>query len=97
METHEAYIKEIDSEHYLCLKVEDIVLEVPLTKDEPKEIKKVFNALILHLKKGPLSFTMNEVEDGDLNYYVAKEYVQQLNAELNVVYKELDAYELLDK
>jgi hypothetical protein len=97
MGTHEANIEEIDSEHYLSLKIKDIVLKVPLTKDEPNEIKKVFNELILHLKKSPLSFTMKEVEDGDLIYYVAKEYIKQLNTELSEVYKELEAHQLLDQ
>ncbi|MDD5343391.1 MAG: hypothetical protein PHW12_03105 [Smithella sp.] len=69
---------------------------MPLTKDEPNEIKKVFNELILHLKEGPLNFTLKEVEDGDLIYHVAKEYIKQLNTELTEVYKELEAHQLLD-
>ena len=97
METYEANIEEFDSEHYLSLKIKDIVLKVPLTKDEPNEIKKVFNELILYLKKGPLCFTMKEVEDGDLIYQVAKEYVTQLNAELKEVYQELEDHQLLEQ
>ena len=97
METHEANIEEVDSEHYLCLKIKDIDLKIPLTKDEPNEIKKVFNELILHLRKGPLSFTMKDVEDGDLIYHVAKEYINQLNTELSEVYKELEAHQLLEQ
>lgn len=96
MKTHEANIAEMDSEHYLSLKIKDIVLKVPLTKNEPNEIKKVFNELILHLKKGQLSFTMKEVEDGDLIYQVAKEYITQLNIELEEVYQELEAHQLLE-
>jgi hypothetical protein len=40
---------------------------------------------------------MKEVEDGDLIYYVAKEYIKQLNTELSEVYKELEAHQLLDQ
>ena len=97
METHEATLKVVDSEHYLSLKIENDVLNVPLTKDEPNEIKKVFNELIIHLKKGLLKFTMTEEEDGDLIYQVAKEYVIQLNNELSEVYQELEHNQLLEK
>jgi hypothetical protein len=97
METHEATLKVDDSEHYLSLKIENDILNVPLTKDEPNEIKKVFNKLIIHLKKGPLKFTMTEEEDGDLIYQVAKEYVIQLNNELSEVYQELEAHQLLEQ
>ncbi len=97
METHEATVKVVDSEHYLSLKIEGTVLNVPLTKDEPNEIKKVFNKLIIHLKKGPLKFTMTEEEDGDLIYQVAKEYITQLNTELKEVYQELEAHQLLEQ
>jgi len=97
METHEAILEEVDSEHYLSLKIGDTVLKIPLTKDEPNEIKKVFNALIIRLKKGPFNFTMVEKEDGDLIYHVAKEYVKQLNTELSEVYQELEHNQLLEQ
>ena len=97
METHEATLKVVDSEHYLSLKIENDVLNMPLTKDEPNEIKKVFNELIIHLKKGPLKFTMTKEEDGDLIYQVAKEYIIQLNNELSEVYQELEHNQLLEK
>ena len=97
METHEAIVTVDDSEHFLSLKIKDSVLNVPLTKDEPNEIKKVFNELIIHLKKGPLKFSMAEKEDGDLIYQVAYEYVKQLNKELSEVYQELEAYQLIEQ
>ncbi len=95
MEIHEANIEEINSEHYLSLKIDNDDMKIPLTKDEPNEIKEVFNKLILHLKKGPLKFTMKE-KDGDLIYQVAKEYIKQLNSELSEVYQELEANQLLE-
>lgn len=96
METHEATVAVDGPEHFLSLKIEDSVLKIPLTKEEPKEIKRVFNELIIHLKKGPLKFSMAEKEDGDLIYQVAKEYVTQLNKELSEVYQELEAYQLIE-
>ena len=97
MENHEAIVTVEGSEHFLSLKIKDSVLNVPLTKDEPNEIKSVFNKLIMHLKKGPLKFSMEEKEDGDLIYQVAKEYVIQLNKELSEVYQELEACQLLEQ
>lgn len=95
METHKALVKTVDSEQYLSLKIDSMQLDLPLTKDEPNEIKKVFNELILHLKKGLFCFSMEEKENGDLIYYVANEYIKQLNNELNEVYQELKANQLL--
>lgn len=97
METHEAIIKVDGSEQFLSLKINESILDIPLTKDEPNEIKNVFNKLILYLRKGPFNFTMKEKEDGDLIYQVAKEYIKQLNTELSEVYKELEAHHLLDQ
>lgn len=95
METHKALITTVDSEQYLSLKINDTQLNLPLTKDEPNEIKKVFNELILHLKKGLFCFSMEEKEEGDLIYQVANEYVKQLNKELEEVYQALTDYQLL--
>ena len=96
METHEAKVIVDGSEHILSLKINYSTLKLPLTKDEPNEIKRVFNELIIHLKKGPFEFSMVEKEDGDLVYHVAKEYIDQLNKELSEVYQELEAYHLIE-
>lgn len=95
METHDANVTVDSSEHILNLRINDSTMKLPLTKDEPNEIKKVFNELIIHLKRGPFKFSMEEKEDGDLIYHVAKEYVHQLNKELSEVYQELEAYQLI--
>ncbi len=96
METHKAKVIVDGSDHILCLTIGDSTLMLPLTKDEPNEIKKLFNDLIVHLKKGPFEFSMVEKEDGDLIYHVAKEYIDQLNKELSEVYQELEAYHLIE-
>lgn len=96
METHEAKVIVEGSEHILSLNINDSTLKLPLTKDEPNEIKKVFNKLIIHLKKGAFKFNMAEKEDGDLIYHVAKEYIDQLNKELSEVYQELKDYHLIE-
>lgn len=87
----------VESDKYLSLKIEGDTLNIPLTEDKPKEVKKVFNQLILHLKKGPLEFSMEEEKGGDIIYSVAKEYITQLNTDLDETYQELKANQLLDQ
>ena len=96
METHEAKVIVEGSEHILCFSVNGSILKLPLTKDEPNEIKKVFNKLIKNLKKGAFKFNIADKEDGDLIYHVAKEYIDQLNKELSEVYQELKDYHLIE-
>jgi hypothetical protein len=96
METHKALITTVNSEQYLSLKINGTQLDLPLTKDEPNEIKEVFNELIRNLKKGLFCFSMEEKEDGDLVYQVANEYVKQLNKELEEVYQALKDCQLLE-
>jgi hypothetical protein len=96
MEIHDANIEQINSEYYLSLKINGEDMKIPITKDEPNEIKVVFNKLILNLKKGPFKFTMKEKGD-DLICQVAKEYIYQLNSELSEIYEELEANQLLER
>lgn len=97
MVIHEAIVTSIDSEQFLSLRISDANLKIPLTKDEPNEIKKVFNELITHLRKGLFKFKMEERKDGDLIYQVAKEYINQLNTDLEQVYQALKDYQLLEQ
>jgi len=97
METHEANVTEIDSEHYLLLKMNGRDLKIPITKDEPKEVKSVFDELIKSLKNGPMQFQIEEVENGDIIYQIGKEYIAQLNSEMKKVYDELNSYGLLNE
>jgi len=96
MDTYSADVIEIDSEHFLRFKVGNDELKIPITKDEPVEVKKVFNSLILKLKKGSFKFSIKEEENGDIIYHVAKEYIEQLNSELDDIYKELEESDLLE-
>lgn len=96
MEIYSAEVTEVDSENYLSLNIEDEKLLIPLTKDEPNEIKKVFNKLVVFLKKGPFKFSMEDKEDGDIIENVAKEYIGHLNTELDDIYKELTDSNLIE-
>ena len=97
METHKAEIAEKEDEYYLVLKIQDKALNIPITKDLPKEVQNVFNQLIVSLKKGVFQFSIKKIEDGDIFYQVAKEYISQLNSELKDVYEEMVKYGFLEK
>jgi len=72
------------------------ILEIILTEDKPNEIKTVFNKLILHLKNGLFSFNLEDSNE-DLYHYVCKEYIKQLNTDINSTYKELESNDLLNQ
>jgi hypothetical protein len=97
MGIHEAKVIEIDKEHFLVLNTGNGDFDIPLTKDEPNIVKSVFNALLVELKKGLISFEIKVEEDGDIFYHVAKEYIAQLNSELEQIHGELIEHGLAKK
>lgn len=97
METHKATIARPDANKaILTFKIGEEVFDIVLTEDNPNEVKDVFNRLLLSLKKGKFKF---ELEDSvqDLYHHISKEYINQLNTELESVYKELEELNLLEK
>ncbi len=56
-----------------------------LTGDNPSEVKKVFNDLIIELKKGKFSFSLSD-ETKDLYFHICDEYIKQLNGEIADVF-----------
>ncbi len=95
METYKASVKKEGEHHYLQLFIQEKPLLIALTKDNPNDIKEVFNKLILELKKSKFQFSY-EGESKDLFSQVSKEYLTQLNKELIEVYNELESFNLLD-
>ncbi len=64
-------------------------IQIPITYDDPKEVKKSFNKLLLLLKEGEFNVELDDDSD-DLFTQVAKEYLNQLNTELSEVYGEME-------
>jgi hypothetical protein len=95
MEIYKASVVKEGEHHYLQLSLKEKVLKIALTKDNPNDIKKVFNELIVELKKGKFEFNY-EGENKDLFSHVSKEYLTQLNKELVEVYNELESFNLLE-
>lgn len=69
--------------------------EIILTEDNPNNIKSVFNNLIQDLKKGLFQFELED-SSNDLFHNICKEYIVQLNSELQSIYNEMDEFDLLE-
>lgn len=95
MEIVKASVVEEDDKHYIRIEVEDGPIDIPISENEPNEVKSAFNSLILRLKKGIFQLDIGEVGQ-DLFSQVAKEYIQQLNSEIQEIHGEMDTYELLE-
>lgn len=96
MVTREAKIVQRDENYYLELALNDKNVEIPLTEDKQNDVKEVFNELIIELKKGNFKFSLIN-DENNLYFQISKEYIKQLNSEMNAVYTELVAYDLLEK
>ena len=97
METKKATItREKDKDKaILVLPGVSINHEIILTEDNPNSIKFVFNNLIQDLKKGLFQFELEDTGN-DLFHNICKEYIVQLNSELQSIYNEIDESDLLE-
>jgi len=96
METYKATVINEDDDWFLVLTANEGDMRIPLTRDEPLEIKTVFNKLIMNLKETEFEFKAQDL-GSDLFSQIAKEYIEQLNSELRSVFKELSDYDLVKK
>ena len=96
METYNAEIVTRSEDKFLKFKFKDGEFEIPLTEDDPKKVKSVFNELAKRLKSGlyKLNFQGN---GNDLFTEVSKEYISQLNKELEAAFDEMRHFNLVDK
>jgi hypothetical protein len=96
METRKATIRRDTTNTYLVLEGrDDQKFEIILTDDNPNSIKGVFNSLLKDLKKGLFKFELED-DSSDLYNHICKEYLTQLNVELNTAFNELDDFDLLE-
>lgn len=96
MENLRACVVEDAPRHYIEIDMGEDVLRIPLSEDNPNIVKSAFNKLITKLRNGKYQISI-ETSGDNLFSQVAKEYIGQLNKELQAVYKELVHFDLVNK
>lgn len=95
METIEAVLAVYDEKYFIDI-LDEPKISIPISDDDPNVVKSAFVSLIERLNKGLFSISLKDVEGKDLFYHVAKEYIEQLNGELQDVFREIEQYKFLE-
>lgn len=95
MEVLKAFVRVDEEKYTLEVELGDEVAIIPLSQDQPNEVKGAFNKLIVRLKSGLFRIELQECGE-DLFSQVSKEYLVQLNSELEEVFGEMVSAGLSD-
>ena len=95
METLDAAVQEKDAKHFLVIHIESEEIKIPLSDDNPTQVKKAFNRLIVRIREGPIQVRLNKGGE-DLFHEVASEYIRQLNKEIQEVRAEMVQHDLVE-
>jgi len=87
MESIEAETVVIEEDHYLKINTDPTIM-IPISTDNANEVKSSFCAIIEQLRKGIFKIELKKANE-DLFYFVAAEYVDQLNGEMQSIYDEM--------
>lgn len=94
MVTLEALVECIDEKYFIKINVEDKPVAIPLSDDNPSEVKSAFNKLIQRIQIGEFTIKLDKVGD-DLFSMVANEYLTQLNREIQEIHSQMKAHNLM--
>lgn len=94
MVTLEATVECIEEKYFLKINVEEKSVAIPLSDDNPNEVKSAFNKLIQRIRIGEFSIKLDKVGE-DLFSMVANEYLTQLNREIQEIHNQMKAQNLL--
>jgi hypothetical protein len=94
MEIINATVGSLDDKHFIKIKMGDEEIRIPMSEDKPNEVKSAFNKIITRIKEGIYQIKLEEVGE-DLFSQVAKEYITQLNREIQEVHGEMKEYGLV--
>ena len=94
METIRAKVVELDKKYFIEIEAADHPIKIPMSDDQPNEVKSAFNRLIARIKGGEFQIELDEVGD-ELFSQVANEYITQLNREIREVHGEMKQYGLV--
>lgn len=94
METIKANVERLEEKYFIKIVAGDAEIKIPLSEDEPNEVKSAFNRIITRLKDGIFQIEMDEIGE-DLFSKIADEYIKQLNREIQDVYGQMKEYGLV--
>ena len=94
MEVVKATVLCSEEKRFIKIEGHEEEVVIPISEDKPKEVKRAFNKLIAWTKNGEFKIELEEVGE-DLFSQVAKEYITQLNREIQEVYGEMKHYGLV--
>ena len=95
MGTISAEVVEIKEKHFIRIINADEEVKIPLSDDKPNDVKSAFNQLIMWIKETNYEIEMEDVGT-DLFSQVAKEYISQLNREIQEVRGEMEDLDLVE-
>jgi len=96
METTKASIEKLGEKYFIKIKIATDEINIPMSEDKPKEVKSAFNKIIARMKDGAFQIVLEDAGE-DLFSQVAKEYVTQLNREIQEVYGEMQRHGLVNE
>ena len=96
METIKATVVQVDEKHFLKIEDQEQTITIPMSEDNPNEVKSAFNRLIARIKEGEFQIELAEVGE-DLFSQVANEYITQLNREIQEVHGEMKQHGLVER
>jgi len=94
METVKATVGCLEDKYFIKIETGDEEIQIPMSEDKPNEVKCAFNKIITRVRIGEFQIKLEEVGE-DLFSLVAKEYIDQLNREIQEVYGEMKQYGLV--
>lgn len=94
MVTLDASVECVEEKYFLKINVEQGPVTIPLSDDNPNEVKSAFNKLIQRIRIGEFTIKLDKVAE-DLFSMVANEYLVQLNREIQEVHSQMQEYGLV--
>lgn len=95
MVTLDATVECVEEKYFLKISVEQGPVTIPLSDDNPNEVKSAFNKLIQRIRIGEFTIKLEKVGE-DLFSMVANEYLTQLNREIQEVRRQMKEYDLVE-
>ncbi|MEX2374498.1 MAG: hypothetical protein WD942_02795 [Dehalococcoidia bacterium] len=95
MDRLEARVQDQDGVVAIVIDVGDEEVRIPISEDKPGAVKRAFNRLLLRIKKGAVEVQL-EGDGEDPFTQVAKEYLRQLNREVQEIRSEMEEHGLTE-